>query len=246
MKRTIKEVNTDAFNLSISDLMAGLLAIFIFILCYYILTFNAIKKDYEGNNQLRQEMLVELKENLKKEDIIVEIEEDKGVLHLPEGSVFFRTSDDRSNADGERVIRKLAGAIRETITNEKYREKIGTIFIEGHTDDVRQWGIASEKEFDAYNWGLSTRRAIYTWEIMSQAEEELISFTNKDGDYVFSCSGYGPTRPRDLRYKSAEASADVIRESRKANRRIDIRFTMILPKDDKNLGKSVKEQMVNE
>ena len=42
MKRLpkINQVNSDTFNLSISDLMAGLLAIFVLVLCYFILKKN--------------------------------------------------------------------------------------------------------------------------------------------------------------------------------------------------------------
>ena len=57
MKKVVTKANSDTFNLSISDLMAGLLAIFILILCYYIVSFNEMKSEYEGNNQLRTEML---------------------------------------------------------------------------------------------------------------------------------------------------------------------------------------------
>ena len=256
MKKTIKDASTDAFNLSISDLMAGLLAVFIFILCYYILSFNSMKKDYEGNNQLRRDMLVELQEKFRKDNIIVNIEEDKGVLHLQEGSVFFKSSASVSNEAGENVIRKLAKAINETIHDKRYKEKIGTIFIEGHTDDERQAGTTDENEFDAYNWGLSTRRAIYTWKIMSESEPELPNFKNVDKDLVFSCSGYGPTRALDPKYKDVLAKIkeldDIMNKNggltpeenknlgelteklkviRRNNRRIDIRFTMILPKD---------------
>lgn len=241
MKKVVTKANSDTFNLSISDLMAGLLAIFILILCYYILSFNAMKNEYEGSTQLRKEMLLKLKERLKKEKINVFIEEDKGVLHLPEKSVLFESGSHETNAEGKEVIKKLGRAIYDTINepDTNYRSKIGTIFIEGHTDDVRHsddvrhWGSTekSTSKFDDFNWNLSTRRAIYTWEVMSKATPELETFKNYEQEPLFSCSGYGPTRPIDLDYKES-SNENEIKESREKNRRIDIRFTMLLPNED--------------
>ena len=50
-KRKIQNANTDAFNLSISDLMAGLVAIFILVLCYYILTYSKTTDELRGNTE---------------------------------------------------------------------------------------------------------------------------------------------------------------------------------------------------
>lgn len=263
MKKVVKQANSDTFNLSISDLMAGLLAIFILILCYYILSFNAmknnyelVKNEYEGNTQLRKEMLLKLKERLREEKINVFIEEDKGVLHLPEKSVLFESGSHETNAEGKEVIKKLGRAIYDTINepDTNYRNKIGTIFIEGHTDDVRHWDSTEEStsKFDNYNWSLSTRRAIYTWEVMSQATPELVTFKNYEQEPVFSCSGYGPTRPIDLDYKES-SNENEIKESREKNRRIDIRFTMLLPNEDSdnvlqktNINKTIEGKTKNE
>ena len=91
---------------------------------------------------------------------------------------------------------------------------------------------------------------------MSESEPELPNFKNVDKDLVFSCSGYGPTRALDPKYKDVLAKIkeldDIMNKNggltpeenknlgelteklkviRRNNRRIDIRFTMILPKD---------------
>lgn len=232
MKKVVTKTNSDTFNLSISDLMAGLLAIFILILCYYIVSFNEMKNEYEGNNQLRTEMLHLLENKLKEKRINVIVKPETGLVRLSEKTVLFESGSDETNDTGEEVIRKLGRAIYETITETNYREKIGTIFIEGHTDDVKHWSTTEENtsEFDNYNWNLSTRRAIYTWKVMSQATPGLITFKNYENEPVFSCSGYGPTRPIDLDYNKKSLTENERKLSREKNRRIDIRFTMLLPK----------------
>lgn len=241
MKKVVTKANSDTFNLSISDLMAGLLAIFILILCYYILSFNAMKNDYEkvkneyeGNNQLRTEMLHLLANKLKEKRINVTVKPETGLVRLSEKTVLFESGSPETNAEGKEVIKELGRAIYDTINepDTNYRNKIGTIFIEGHTDDVRHRGSTEENtsEFDDYNWRLSTERAIYTWKVMSQATPELITFKNYENEPVFSCSGYGPTRPIDLDYKNKSLTENEIKLSREKNRRIDIRFTMLLPK----------------
>ena len=69
-KRKIQNANTDAFNLSISDLMAGLVAIFILVLCYYILTYSKTTDELRGNTVMRTQILQEITSALKKENIL--------------------------------------------------------------------------------------------------------------------------------------------------------------------------------
>ena len=115
MKKVVTKANSDTFNLSISDLMAGLLAIFILILCYYIVSFNEMKNEYEGNNQLRTEMLHLLENKLKKERINVIVKPETGLVRLSEKTVLFESGSDVTNDTGEEVIKKLGRAIYDTM-----------------------------------------------------------------------------------------------------------------------------------
>ena len=107
-KRKIQNVNTDEFNLSISDLMAGLVAIFILVLCYYILTYSKTTDELRGNTVMRTQILQEITSALKKENILIKVDEKRGILTLPEGAVYFPSGYAETNAEGEAVIKQLS------------------------------------------------------------------------------------------------------------------------------------------
>ena len=69
MRRTrgntqMQENHENAFNLSISDLMAGMLSIFILAVCYFMLNLGQVKDQYMGNNAKRDQLLEEIQEEM--------------------------------------------------------------------------------------------------------------------------------------------------------------------------------------
>ena len=184
MRRTrgntqMQENHENAFNLSISDLMAGMLSVFILAVCYFMLNLGQVKDQYMGNNAKRDQLLEEIQEEMSERGISVKIDKKQGVLRIP-------------------------------------------VFIEGHTDNV---DIHTD-EFPS-NWELSTKRAINTWNLMRGDVPELDREKNANEQPIFSCSGYADTRPIvDDEYDEDSE------EGRQANRRIDLRFTMMPPVDE--------------
>ena len=90
MFRRIKEheeEQQDFFTLSISDLMAGLLAIFILTICYFILNFSQATAQLTQNDVKRTELLETVYEELQKDGIEVEIDEKHGVLRISGGNL---------------------------------------------------------------------------------------------------------------------------------------------------------------
>ncbi len=224
-KRTTTE---DSFVVCISDLMAGLLSIFILTLIYYIFTYTQKTDELTNSYELRTQILKQIKSELYKEGIInVEINEELGVLRMPEGILF-----DKGRADiketGLRVIKKIGPVLIDVleknpkIVDKKKLISVETIFIEGHTDSVP----INNSEFPS-NWELSTKRAINTWKELDKSTPGLAQLKNDKNQPLFSCSGYAATRPReDVPIKEGVDQQE--------NRRIDFRFSMPSPKNVKN------------
>ena len=232
-KRKIQNVNTDEFNLSISDLMAGLVAIFILVLCYYILTYSKTTDELRGNTVMRTQILQEITSALKKENILIKVDEKRGILTLPEGAVYFPSGYAETNAEGEAVIKQLSEVLYFVLQKKQYKGKVETIFIEGHTDNVP----VSIYNYYQNNWNLSTARAVETWHLMLKYQPELGELENNNSarEKLFSCSGYAETRPI--------ASNDT-EEGKEANRRIDIRFTMTPPQEESaEIIKDIENQL---
>jgi len=206
------EAEENPFLISISDLMAGLLTIFILALVYYILSLGQQSAKLMGNEEKRKEILSRLKEELEEAGIVVHI--DKGVLHLPEG-VLFDVGEAEIKESGWQTIRTLAPLLSEVLQEPEYKDTIETVFIEGHTDNSPIYTVRFPS-----NWELSAQRAINTWLAMTETCPELGGMTNKNAQPLFSCSGYAETRPIDTNETP---------EGKSRNRRIDLRFTMVPP-----------------
>jgi chemotaxis protein MotB len=71
----IPEQDNGTFNLSISDLMAGLLAIFILALAYFILNFSQNTAKLTQNNIVREELVTSLRDDIVQMGIKVDVDE---------------------------------------------------------------------------------------------------------------------------------------------------------------------------
>ena len=221
-KRTTTD---DSFVVCISDLMAGLLSIFILTLILLMLSFSEKKEEYTDSIKRRNHILQQIRSELENEGVTnVVIIEELGVLRLPEGILF-----DPGRADikdtGLRVIKKIGPVLIAVLDkNRKIIDKqklipVETIFIEGHTDSVP----INSAEFPS-NWELSTKRAINTWKELEKSAPRLAQLKNDKNQPLFSCSGYAETRPReDVPVKEGVDQQE--------NRRIDFRFSMPSPKN---------------
>jgi flagellar motor protein MotB len=218
--------------LSFSDIMAGLLAIFILTLVTLMIQLYqqiAVQKDVKRQvekalselvqiDEMRKELLVEIKENLQKRGINVEIQENHSVIRIPDDQLYFKSGKHDIQKKLEKLVDQV-GIVLEKALNKKNRMKyVDTIFIEGHTDS------RPFKKQEMGNWGLSSYRAIAVWNFWTEKPGKQLSFTkmkNINNKNVFSVSGYADTRRVEL-----NEDTDL---KRKRNRRIDLRFTMKIP-----------------
>ena len=232
MQRRTQNFDTpaqDTFTISISDLMSGLLAIFILVLSYFILNFSQATAQLTQNDVTRAELLRFMQKELEREGILVTVDERHGILRISEG-VLFDVGLADVKPQGQVVIKKLAGVLEVALEAEQFKGRVETIFIEGHTDNVP----ISNGIFPS-NWELSTKRAINTWLTMSGANPKLTTLLNDKDEIIFSVSGYSDTRP------IAENSSE---EGRRENRRIDIRFSMAPPtEEDMSIVKFVRKEL---
>lgn len=219
----------DSFTISISDLMSGLLAIFILVLSYFILNFSQATAQLTQNDVTRAELLRFMQKELEREGIKVVVDEQHDILRISEGVLFDVGAAD-VKPQGQIVIRKLSSVLGTALESEQFKGRVETIFIEGHTDNV-----PIITDIFPSNWELSTKRAINTWLTMSNANPKLTTILNDKSEIIFSVSGYADTRP------IAENSTE---EGRRDNRRIDIRFSMTPPtEEDMSIVKFVRKEL---
>lgn len=223
---------------SVSDLMSGLMFIFMLMLVSFAIRYTqmsvlqqevavaqaeVIAALTESEVQ-RTALLVDLERRLLERGVEVRVDIEQGILRLPE-SILFPSGSAELNEEGRNALSILASVLAETIPcyaadappycPEDLRGEIETIFIEGHTDNVP---INTPRYPD--NWTLSTARAIRTYQVLTEESPSLDRYRNRYGRPLFTVSGYADRRP--------VASNDT-EDGRRLNRRIDLRFVMVSP-----------------
>lgn len=236
-KHRIIQDDGSGYMMSISDLMSGLVFIFIIALVYFVVHFKSVNKSLASRNETRTQILTVLEKKIKNRDLDrnleINIDAASGILHIRDkkkDKMLFDIGKANPEENGEIVLEGLSDLLKEVLPcytpnhNEcllpeskkpnKYERKLETVFIEGHTDR----DPIHNSQFNN-NWELSTARAIATYEIITTKNEYLKNtLRNEFNKPIFGVSGYGATRP---------FSAENDRDNYKLDRRIDLRFVMI-------------------
>ncbi len=226
--------------ISFSDIMSGLLVIFILASLVLIMELIQTKtdvseaiKEIAKAEEIRRNILNEIEEKLREKNIQVEISENDTVLRIPDHLLTFKSNkyDIPKDEIVQSMVLEIGHILYQTISEGNRWQFLDTIFIEGHTDNRVSRRIMG-------NWGLSTFRAIAVWNYWTEnleKEDNLSALKNHNGTPLFSVSGYAETRPVQFIQETEE-------EYQK-NRRIDIRFTVRRPKlvDFENIKKLLEE-----
>ncbi|WP_370462611.1 flagellar motor protein MotB [Pseudomaricurvus sp. HS19] len=231
--------------ISFSDIMAGLLVIFVLAAIALVLELTQLKEKIQEDmselaraEQVRRDILKDIVGELNSMKIPVKLSENDTVIRIPNDVLSFRQRSFNLPDDKRSLANALAigEVIYKSIRKENRWKYLDTVFVEGHTDRAPYSNQAIKG-----NWGLSTFRAISVWDYWNSEMPEgsrLDELKNHVGKKLFSVSGYAETRP----VSCSNASPDVDNqdvcprgridslESLKMNRRIDIRFTVKLAK----------------
>lgn len=226
-----QHVEEENYFISMTDMMVGLVFIFIILLMYYALQFRQTIDQFDGSNQTRSEILVDLKHYLQSYNIKVDIDTRTGVLHLPEG-ILFDSGQAVIKPSGVEALGHLADGLMlilpcysdgvpKPASCKPARHMIESVFVEGHTDSDKLVGRLGIRD----NWDLSVTRATNTYRYFAETQPNLIKLCLKvEGggcNQVMSVSGYSDTHP-------IARGDDLV--SKSENRRIDLRILMAAPK----------------
>jgi flagellar motor protein MotB len=217
--------------ISFSDIMAGLLVIFVLAAVALILELEQKREEWDKTiaeiaraEEVRKDILREIEEELNKLNIPVEISENQTVIRIPADVLSFESRQYKIPDDPafqERAM-EIGRVMHAAITKDNRLDYLDTIFVEGHTDKQRYYNPGIHG-----NWGLSTLRAISVWRFWNTHDTDslpLEELENRSGNRLFSVSGYAETRPDESTLVDPDSEYSLRR-----NRRIDIRFTIRRP-----------------
>ena len=148
--------------ISLSDLMTGLMMMFMLIAIAFMMKVEAdaakIKRVAILYDQVRHELYGELYNEFKKDlgSWGAEITPDLAV-RFQEPEVLFNTGEDKLKPKFQRILQDFFPRYIKIVTAEKYKDKVQEIRIEGHTSSL--WaGAANPEEAYFNNMGLSQSR----------------------------------------------------------------------------------------
>lgn len=239
------EDDSGSYLVSVSDIMSGLLFLFIITLVVFVIQFDkeqtklehkkeAKQKQIEeltDNHDVREQLLERIKFELERAGITVDINTETGVLILGEQAVSFRSGAKHPTPEGEQHLQTIAAILggiipcysskqpRVLSCNASQEGEIDSILIEGHTDEVP----TGEENYS--NWNLSSDRAIESYKIMKSVWPSFATIENTKEQPIFGVAGYADKRPRQ--------GQDC--ESNACQRRIELRFIMTPPKTPEEL-----------
>lgn len=207
--RTRKE---DSNWISISDMMTGLMVIFMFIAVNYILQvieYKFVEKD------VYNALLVEFTSEINNKDI--QLGPDGSITFNPENKILFNTGSSIINRDFDIILDKFFPRYLKVITKDEYIDYIKEIRIEGHTDTVAP---KSGEESYSYNLRLSSLRAQSVLNKLRNSQEYL-SLDQRVKDrlqFLFTANGLSYSRALnaagELSYSSLEKQIDNDRSRR--------------------------------
>ena len=222
-----------------SDLLVGMLFIFIIILMVFALNFRVaqqqtrqVTEHLANAAELRSQLLSDLQRQLRRQGIPVAVDPTNGVMHLPESLLF-----DSGSADFKPSGFRALGVLSRELSHDlpcytagrtpKYcpadaHPIIDALFIEGHTDNVP---IQTSSFYD--NWDLSAARSKNTYLNLIKDVPQLGKLSNERRQPLLSISAYGDTRP---------VGSNATDAGRRKNRRIDLRFIIGSPRIVRNSG----------
>jgi chemotaxis protein MotB len=219
------------YLVSVSDLMAGLIFIFIITLMIFVLQFQTITASLQSAEGTRGVILTKLADELGAEGLEVEIVEEQGILRLTGNSVNFAFGATDPIPDHLRRIDLLGRVMLRVLpcfvhpppepTCEElevdrviYSGLLSLVLIEGHTDAAP---VGRSSRFRD-NVELSGLRAASVYRLLRASHPTLDSILVRPGERrerILSISGYGAQRRL--------AGLDSLDS---AHRRIDLRFLM--------------------
>ncbi|MCL4685795.1 hypothetical protein KJ059_13715 [Myxococcota bacterium] len=229
------------YLVSVSDLMSGLLFIFIITLAVFALRLVQIqqqaqeekekaeqqRKELTHSQRVREDIVRQIGAALERQNVHVEVDAAHGVVRLTNETVGFARNQAQPLAEHRANVATIANVLLRVLRcyvvgpdrpadgclAERGGARVGTVMVEGHTDSLPVLGGRFRDNLE-----LSSARSAEVLRLMRTDAPGLAALKNAEGKPVLSVSGYGESR-----------LFDELHPDDAANRRIDIRLLMELP-----------------
>lgn len=209
---------------SLSDIMTGLMVIFMFIALTYMRQINAEQKErdrvlqeyQETNIALYNALNKEFKDDFSKNNWHAELSEDLSIRFLNE-EVLFDYNSTTLKTEFKQILNNFFPRYMDILLQDKFKNKIAEVRIEGHTDSSGPY---------MFNVRLSQKRTVnvldYLFNRKNSEYNKLAPSLRKLMRYWFTTTGFSYGRTLDsngnLTFESGKA------EDSQRSRRVEFRI----------------------
>lgn len=196
--------------ISFSDLMSGVLIVFILLFIYKILDYQnnieSKEKMIQDLSSTRMQIISMLQEEFEKENIDIVIDPKTGAIRLSE-AILFDYGENNLKDEGKVFLERFIPIYAKILFgSEEIKSQVSQIIIEGHTD--------TEGDY-IFNLQLSQERALSVVEHLLRPE---FNYENKhDLQYVLTANGRSFSET--INNEDGSVNAD-------ASRRVEIKFRL--------------------
>ena len=220
MNRKKRYISSSDHYAMISDIMVGLVFVFILIVVIFAVKFSQAMAENRELQEARTTFLQQLKEHMENKGLSITIEPKLGILRLPE-NILFAAGKAQLNSQGKRAVKILGEKLKQLLADNNNSDIcFESVFIEGHSDE-QPLRNEPKRKFKT-NLNLSAQRAINTYQVM---KKHVANLRNKQQQHLFGVVGYGKERPVRVRPQTQRD----LREWHRDNRRITMRFGNCIP-----------------
>jgi outer membrane protein OmpA-like peptidoglycan-associated protein len=231
-RETVEEAG---YLASASDLMIGILFVFIIMVVLLIQKVDAVQKGEKQKDPLASAVLI-IGEKFNEAGLAVSIDPNSGVIGLP-ADTLFPSNSAVLNEKSKETLQKVRISLSQILPCYVFSERgnrpfncpennegaeIETIFFEGHTDsDPLQLGNYT-------NWHLALDRSRAVYDVLT--EGKLQDYRNERKLDVFGISSYADKRTKK----------NLGLEDKSKSRRVELRFVLAFKSDSKRSAIAAK------
>ena len=178
---------------SISDIMTGLMMVFLFISLAFLFE---LKMETSGYAEIKQQIYVDLCNEFEEDELNqwgAEINRDTTAIYFKSPDIHFGKGDSNPSPKFQTILKDFFPRYIAVLNQEKYQGKIAEIRIEGHAS--REWkGDPNSDEAYFYNMKLSQERARNVLQYLFRLpevkdEKEWLRDTMTANGYSYSHAG---------------------------------------------------------
>ncbi|WP_245243625.1 OmpA/MotB family protein [Mesobacillus selenatarsenatis] len=177
MRRRRKETN---YWMSYADLMSAMLMVFVLLLSVIILDYKSDmdekQRQIDAVTNVKNNIIADLTDEFKGSNMNIEVDPQTGAIRFP-GNILYEVNSSELSPEGIKFLREFVPKYFGIILQDKFREDISSIIVEGHTDKAGSY---------LYNLNLSQDRAFSV--VQEIYDENFVDFPEKNlsKDYLTS------------------------------------------------------------